>query len=76
MNEILCVPCSSEKKQVLADFFCKTCDDPEPLCEDCAYQHAKQKLSRNHELCDDLKEMPERYKKRNFDSNSGRLKYA
>lgn len=27
-------------------------------CDDCAQQHSRQKLSRDHELCDDMKIYP------------------
>lgn len=62
VNDLLCEPCSTENNQVLATFFCKTCDDPEPLCHACANQHTKQKLSRNHTLCDNLEEFQKKGK--------------
>lgn len=66
VNGLLCEPCSTENNQVLATFFCKTCDDPEPLCDTCANQHTRQKLSRNHKLCDDLKEFQKKVKIASF----------
>lgn len=57
-SAIFCDPCSYENQQIIAKFFCKTCDPPEPLCDDCAQQHSRQKLSRDHELCDDMKKYP------------------
>lgn len=57
-NEIFCDPCLYGDQQIIATFFCKTCDVPEPLCGDCAKQHSRQKLSRDHELCDDMKKYP------------------
>lgn len=57
-SAIFCDPCSYENQQIVAKFFCKTCDPPEPLCDDCAQQHSRQKLSRDHELCDDMKIYP------------------
>lgn len=35
--------------------FCETCDVPKPFCTDCAQHHTQQKLSRDHELCDKIK---------------------
>lgn len=55
-KQIACEPCSTEDTQVPATHFCKTCDDPEPLCETCAKHHTKQKQSRNHEICRDMRE--------------------
>lgn len=60
VKHIFCEPCSTENNDVVATFFCKTCDDPEPLCNACAKQHTKQKLSKNHELCANLKEFQKR----------------
>lgn len=54
MKEITCVPCSFENVQVKAAYFCQTCEDPEPLCETCATQHTRQKLTRGHEIGKDL----------------------
>lgn len=53
-RKILCIPCSNDKVDVRATQFCKTCKDPEPLCESCAKQHIRQKLARNHDVCADL----------------------
>lgn len=58
---IICGPCSSEELQVQATHFCKTCDDPEPLCEICAKHHTKQKLSKNHILSENMKDFLKRY---------------
>lgn len=57
---MLCEPCTTEKLEVPASFFCTTCEDPEPLCDACAKHHTKQKLSKNHELCGNLKELEKR----------------
>lgn len=53
---MVCEPCFAEDLQVQATQFCKTCDDPEPLCETCAKHHLRQKISRNHELCGNIRE--------------------
>lgn len=37
--------------------FCKTCEDPEPLCDNCARQHTRHKLFRDHEICDAIEEI-------------------
>lgn len=55
-TKILCEPCSTADEQVKATHFCRTCDDPEPLCETCSEHHLKQKLSKNHELCADTEQ--------------------
>lgn len=43
-----------KKKKIKAAQYCKTCDEPDPLCNDCAKHHIRQKASRNHELCNDI----------------------
>lgn len=53
-KNILCSPCSNDNVDVKATHFCKTCKDPEPLCESCAKQHTRQKLARNHDVCADI----------------------
>lgn len=54
MKELTCVPCSFENKPVKATYFCQSCKDPEPLCETCATQHTRQKLTRGHEIVRDI----------------------
>lgn len=51
-----CDPCFIENIHVKATHFCKTCDDPEPLCDECAKQHTRQKICRDHEMCKNLLE--------------------
>lgn len=53
-NRKLCEPCTSENLQVQATHICKTCEDPELLCETCAQHHTKQKPFRDHELSKDI----------------------
>lgn len=60
-----CGPCSFENIHFKATHFCKTCDDPEPLCETCAKQHTRQKICRDHEICKDIRAFPK------FRSNNG-----
>lgn len=53
-RETLCIPCLDDSLDVKATHFCKTCEDPEPLCESCAKQHTRQKMAKNHEICSDI----------------------
>lgn len=54
LKEITCVPCSLKNVQVKATFFCQSCEDPKPLCETCATQHTRQKLTRDHNIVKDI----------------------
>ena len=56
-NEILCDPCLYENVQIAGTKFCKTCQDPEPLCDGCAQQHTRQKSFRHHEISNELKQL-------------------
>lgn len=58
-TEKYCGPCCDENKQITATHFCKTCEDPEPLCEACAKQHNRHKISKDHELSDKIEEYPQ-----------------
>lgn len=58
-NQILCEICTTDE-QVLATHFCKTCEDPDPLCENCANRHLKEKLSKHHEICENMKDFHKR----------------
>lgn len=53
-----CHPCSNEEKDVKATHFCKTCENPEPLCEMCAKEHTRQKMAKDHEICTNISEFP------------------
>lgn len=53
-NDIFCEHCLYEDMKIKAAQYCKTCDEPEPLCSDCTKHHIRQKASRNHELCTDI----------------------
>lgn len=55
-EDMFCDPCLYADIKIKATHYCKTCDDPEPLCNDCARQHTRQKLSRHHEICDNIGE--------------------
>lgn len=49
--------------QTEASSFCKTCEDPEPMCETCAEHHTLQQISRCHELSTDIQELSSRFDK-------------
>lgn len=53
-KEIVCYPCSNDNVYVNATNFCKTCADPEPFCINCARQHTRQKLFKEHQLCKEI----------------------
>ena len=54
-----CKTCLDEKRESEATRVCKTCEVPEPFCDDCAKQHTKQKAIRGGEmhLCVDLENL-------------------
>ena len=54
-KQLFCDPCKYGKLKTEATMFCKTCDDPDPLCKECAKLHTRQKATRGHEICDDIK---------------------
>ena len=56
-KQILCEQCLLDDTKTEATRFCKSCKDPEPMCETCAKLHIRQKNSRDHELCQDLQKM-------------------
>lgn len=56
-SEFFCDSCVFENIKSKATHFCKTCEDPEPLCNKCAQQHLRHNLCRNHEICDDIEEL-------------------
>lgn len=53
-----CNPCSNDLIMSNATHFCKTCEDPEPLCESCAVQHTRQKIAKDHDICDNMANFP------------------
>ncbi|XP_062611155.1 uncharacterized protein LOC134273000 [Saccostrea cucullata] len=54
---LYCEPCSFEKENHIATHFCLDCDEPEPLCQECATHHLKQRNGRGHKLCDDIEKI-------------------
>lgn len=65
-KEVDCDPCSIENINVKATHFCKTCADPEPLCDKCAKQHTRQKICRDHKMCKDVREFFEYQSKNGY----------
>lgn len=57
-KKMICVPCSNDSEEVEATHFCKTCEDPEPLCEMCAKDHTRYKMTKNHKICAEMTEFP------------------
>lgn len=62
-TKVLCEFCAIDDEYVEATHFCKTCDDPDPWCGTCANHHLKHKLSKDHELCADIKQFPNKEQK-------------
>lgn len=52
----MCVPCSFQHVKVKATHICKICENPEPLCEICSEHHTLQKMTRNHQMCEDIQQ--------------------
>nr|XP_022307143.1 uncharacterized protein LOC111113294 isoform X4 [Crassostrea virginica]XP_022307145.1 uncharacterized protein LOC111113294 isoform X4 [Crassostrea virginica]XP_022307146.1 uncharacterized protein LOC111113294 isoform X4 [Crassostrea virginica]XP_022307147.1 uncharacterized protein LOC111113294 isoform X4 [Crassostrea virginica]XP_022307148.1 uncharacterized protein LOC111113294 isoform X4 [Crassostrea virginica]XP_022307149.1 uncharacterized protein LOC111113294 isoform X4 [Crassostrea virg len=53
----ICAPCSIDGDKIDATAFCLTCKEPELMCNVCAGQHIKERISRNHDLCYDLSKL-------------------
>ncbi|XP_076084709.1 uncharacterized protein LOC143055449 isoform X3 [Mytilus galloprovincialis] len=47
---VSCYPCSANDTNKIATAFCLNCEDPEPLCDDCADQHKLMKKTKNHKM--------------------------
>ncbi|VDI01173.1 Hypothetical predicted protein [Mytilus galloprovincialis] len=47
---VSCYPCSANDTNKIATAFCLDCEDPEPLCDDCADQHKLMKKTKNHKM--------------------------
>lgn len=62
-TQLLCTLCSTVDEHVEATHFCKTCEDPDLLCGTCAKHHQNQTLSKNHEMCADIKQFPNKERK-------------
>ena len=54
VKDVFCDPCLCGNIKTIAKKFCKTCDEPEPMCEACAQLHTRQKATRHHEIDSDL----------------------
>ena len=55
-QQIFCDPCLSGNIQIVATSFCQTCKDPEAFCGDCTMQHTRQRATKGHEICSDMKQ--------------------
>nr|XP_022286825.1 uncharacterized protein LOC111099705 [Crassostrea virginica] len=53
---ITCKPCNRESITAKATKCCKTCKDPEPLCDLCAQRHTLKAGNKGHEMSDDLQQ--------------------
>lgn len=62
-SKVFCEICITDNELVEATHFCKTCDDPDPLCGTCAKIHLRHKLIKNHEICADIEHFPYKEKK-------------
>lgn len=51
---IKCTPCTFVEEVTDATSFCLTCPDHEPMCDNCAGQHIRERKTRGHEICLDL----------------------
>lgn len=60
-KSMLCEPCITENQLIQATHFCRTCNDPELLCESCAKHHTKQKPFKGHQLSKDIGDFRKRY---------------
>ena len=57
-KQLLCELCRYGNIQTEATSFCKTCEEPELLCKDCAIQHTRQRATKGHEICSDIEQFP------------------
>ena len=56
-REVLCNPCLRETIEIEATKHCKTCNDPEPLCDVCAQHHTRRKETKEHEISEDMQQL-------------------
>lgn len=54
---VLCIPCCRETIEADATKYCRTCEDPEPLCDVCAQHHTCRKETKEHGISDDLQQL-------------------
>ena len=57
VENILCIPCKSETLEVKATKHCRTCLEPEPLCDVCAQHHTRRRETKEHEISDDRQQL-------------------
>lgn len=60
-KKMICIPCSNNSKEVEATHFCKTCEDSDPLCEMCAKDHTRYKMTKNHKIRAEMTEFPNKW---------------
>lgn len=53
-----CETCLTVDEHIEATHFCKTCHNPDPMCGTCAKHHIRQKPYKDHEICADIDQIP------------------
>lgn len=56
-KRILCYPCLRETIEADANKHCRTCLDPEPLCDVCAQHHTRRRETKEHQISDDPQQL-------------------
>ena len=59
--QIACKPCFRDTINAEATKCCKTCENPEPLCERCAKRHTLMKGNSEHEMTTDFHQFLQPY---------------
>lgn len=54
---VLCSPCQRETLDIEATKFCRSCKDPEPLCDVCAQIHTRRRETKEHKISDDFEKI-------------------
>ena len=54
--QISCQPCLRDTITAEATKCCKTCNDPEPLCDLCAQRHTLMEANTGHEVTTDMRQ--------------------
>ena len=55
-NQISCKPCLRDTITAEATKRCRTCKDPEPLCDVCAKRHTLMEANKGHQMTADLQQ--------------------
>lgn len=53
-EKLMCGPCHTNGKKVVASSFCQDCADPEALCTSCADNHKASKTTKEHRISSDM----------------------